>query len=54
LSALAICLRSLTFRGVDDCKKMVEALEEAGVDLIELSGGSYQSLAFEHVRPASC
>ncbi|CEQ38968.1 SPOSA6832_00450 [Sporobolomyces salmonicolor] len=35
----------LTF---DECKILCQRLDEAGLDLIELSGGTYESLAWEH------
>ncbi|EPQ57037.1 FMN-linked oxidoreductase [Gloeophyllum trabeum ATCC 11539] len=37
----------------EECATMVEKLEEARVDLIELSGGTYESLAFEHKKEST-
>jgi 2,4-dienoyl-CoA reductase-like NADH-dependent reductase (Old Yellow Enzyme family) len=37
----------------DESGKVCRMLEEAGVDLIELSGGSYESLAFEHKKEST-
>lgn len=37
----------------EECIKVVEMLEEAKVDLIELSGGVYESLAFEHLKEST-
>ncbi|KAF9871333.1 hypothetical protein CkaCkLH20_11254 [Colletotrichum karsti] len=37
----------------DDCRELCAALEENGFDFVELSGGTYQSLAFEHKRESS-
>lgn len=37
----------------DECASMVEKLEAARVDLIELSGGTYESLAFEHKKEST-
>ncbi|KAL9938109.1 hypothetical protein V8E36_002732 [Tilletia maclaganii] len=32
----------------EECKELVGKLEKAGVDWVELSGGTYESLAFQH------
>lgn len=37
----------------EDMKTMAQRLEEAGVDLIELSGGTYESMAFEHKKEST-
>ncbi|KAG4442951.1 hypothetical protein IFR05_001564 [Cadophora sp. M221] len=37
----------------EEAKKLCEALEKANFDFIELSGGTYESLAFEHKREST-
>ncbi|KAJ9112636.1 hypothetical protein QFC19_000656 [Naganishia cerealis] len=37
----------------DESKILCQQLEAAGLDLIELSGGTYESLAFEHKREST-
>ena len=39
--------------GADEAKQLVELLEGAEFDFVELSGGTYQSLAFEHKRDST-
>jgi len=39
--------------GADEAKQLVELLEGAEFDFVELSGGTYQSLAFEHKREST-
>ena len=50
--SISIKLNSVEFqeRGVEvgDVKKMCELLEEKGFDWVELSGGTYQKLAWDH------
>jgi hypothetical protein len=38
---------------VDESKEMAIRLEAAGVDLIELSGGTYESTAFRHATDST-
>ncbi|KAK8849361.1 hypothetical protein IAR55_004693 [Kwoniella newhampshirensis] len=37
----------------DEAKTVAVLLEEAGVDLIELSGGTYESMSFEHKKEST-
>ncbi|KAK7415726.1 hypothetical protein QQX98_005639 [Neonectria punicea] len=37
----------------DDCKVLCQKLEEHGFDFVELSGGTYQSLAFVHKKEST-
>ncbi|KAH7351332.1 hypothetical protein BKA65DRAFT_536314 [Rhexocercosporidium sp. MPI-PUGE-AT-0058] len=37
----------------EEAKKLCQALEKASFDFIELSGGTYESLAFEHKREST-
>jgi 2,4-dienoyl-CoA reductase-like NADH-dependent reductase (Old Yellow Enzyme family) len=37
----------------EDCQKLCQLLEAAEVDMIDLSGGTYESLAFEHKREST-
>ncbi|KAK0255151.1 hypothetical protein LTR91_007734 [Friedmanniomyces endolithicus] len=37
----------------DDCKNLCLKLEEAGVDLIDLSGGTFEGRAFEHKKAST-
>ena len=37
----------------DESRLMAQRLEEAGLDIIELSGGTYESLAFEHKKEST-
>lgn len=39
--------------GADEAKQLVELLEGAEFDFVELSGGTYQSLAFQHKREST-
>ncbi|CAI2354581.1 unnamed protein product [Caenorhabditis sp. 36 PRJEB53466] len=38
---------------VDHAKEMCEAYENAGFDFVELSGGTYEKLAFHHLREST-
>jgi 2,4-dienoyl-CoA reductase-like NADH-dependent reductase (Old Yellow Enzyme family) len=55
--SLSIKINSVEFQeggfSTDDCKDLCVALEEHGFDFVELSGGTYQSLAFEHKRDST-
>jgi tRNA-dihydrouridine synthase len=37
----------------DDARQIVEKLEQLGVDFIELSGGTYEQLGFEHQKEST-
>lgn len=37
----------------EDSREMVIRLEAAGVDLIELSGGTYECLVFSHMKEST-
>jgi 2,4-dienoyl-CoA reductase-like NADH-dependent reductase (Old Yellow Enzyme family) len=55
--SLAIKINSVEFedKGFDteDCKKLCQNLEKNEFDWVELSGGTYQSLAFAHKREST-
>uniref|UniRef100_A0A8R1I4B1 Oxidored_FMN domain-containing protein n=1 Tax=Caenorhabditis japonica TaxID=281687 RepID=A0A8R1I4B1_CAEJA len=38
---------------VDDAKEMCQVYEEKGFDFVELSGGTYEKLAFHHLRDST-
>ncbi|KAJ3544864.1 hypothetical protein NM208_g2817 [Fusarium decemcellulare] len=54
---LGIKVNSVEFQdegfSTDDCKVLCRNLEKHGFDFVELSGGTYQSLAFIHRRESS-
>ncbi|EKJ73732.1 hypothetical protein FPSE_06078 [Fusarium pseudograminearum CS3096] len=54
---LSIKVNSVEFQeggfSTDDCKVLCRQLENHGFDFVELSGGTYQSLAFAHRRESS-
>jgi 2,4-dienoyl-CoA reductase-like NADH-dependent reductase (Old Yellow Enzyme family) len=54
---LGIKINSVEFQeggfSTDDCRELCVSLEEHGFDFVELSGGTYQSLAFAHRRESS-
>lgn len=54
---LGIKLNSVEFQqggfGPEECRDVCTKLEEKSVDFIELSGGSYESLAFQHRREST-
>ena len=37
----------------EESRTVAQQLDEAGLDLIELSGGSYESMAFEHKKEST-
>ncbi|RYP19696.1 hypothetical protein DL765_003211 [Monosporascus sp. GIB2] len=55
--SLAIKLNSVEFQDAgftpEDCRDLCAELETHGFDFVELSGGTYQSLAFEHRREST-
>lgn len=55
--ALGIKINSVEFQeggfSTADCQELVGALEEHGFDFVELSGGTYQALGFQHKRESS-
>ncbi|RKL44363.1 hypothetical protein BFJ72_g4096 [Fusarium proliferatum] len=55
--SLSIKVNSVEFQeggfSTDDCKVLCKRLEQHGFDFVELSGGTYQSLAFSHRRESS-
>ncbi|KAF4990251.1 hypothetical protein FGRMN_8558 [Fusarium graminum] len=54
---LSIKVNSVEFQkggfSTEDCKVLCRQLEEHGFDFVELSGGTYQSLAFSHRREST-
>ena len=54
---LAIKINSVEFQdggfSPEDCKEVCRELEKLKVDVIELSGGTYESLAFKHQRDST-
>lgn len=54
---LGIKINSVEFQeggfSTEDCQELVGALEAHGFDFVELSGGTYQSLGFQHKRESS-
>lgn len=57
LVVIAIKINSQDFSeggfNVEESKEMAIWLESAGVDIIELSGGTYESTAFRHVTDST-
>ncbi|TDZ60910.1 NADH-dependent flavin oxidoreductase nadA [Colletotrichum trifolii] len=55
--SIGIKVNSVEFQeggfSTDDCSELCAALEDKGFDFVELSGGTYQELAFEHKRESS-
>ncbi|KAJ9133389.1 NADH oxidase 1 [Pleurostoma richardsiae] len=55
--ALGIKVNSVEFQeggfSTDDCRALCGELERHGFDFVELSGGTYQALAFEHKREST-
>lgn len=55
--SLGIKINSVEFQeggfSPEDCADLVSELEKHGFDHVELSGGTYQSLAFSHKRESS-
>ncbi|KAI1872169.1 uncharacterized protein JN550_003888 [Neoarthrinium moseri] len=55
--SISIKLNSIEFQdggfSTDDCKDLCVELEKHGFDFVELSGGTYQSLAFGHKRDST-
>lgn len=55
--ALGIKVNSVEFQddgfSPEECKALCRALEEHGFDFVELSGGTYQALAFNHRREST-
>lgn len=55
--SISIKVNSVEFQdggfSTDDCKTLCRSLEEHKFDFVELSGGSYQSLAFIHKRDST-
>ncbi|KAI0130398.1 hypothetical protein BJ170DRAFT_620054 [Xylariales sp. AK1849] len=55
--SISIKLNSVEFQeggfSTDDCRDLCVKLEENGFDFVELSGGTYQSLAFGHKREST-
>ena len=55
--SLGIKLNSVEFQeggfSPEDCASLCEELEKYGFDSVELSGGTYQQLAFEHKREST-
>ncbi|TKA29800.1 hypothetical protein B0A50_03164 [Salinomyces thailandicus] len=54
---LCVKLNSVEFQpngqSPDDCKNLCLALEEAGCDLLDLSGGTFEGRAFEHKKEST-
>ncbi|KAF4967042.1 hypothetical protein FSARC_5333 [Fusarium sarcochroum] len=54
---ISIKVNSVEFQeggfSTEDCKVLCRQLEQHGFDFVELSGGTYQSLAFSHRRESS-
>ncbi|GAO47484.1 FMN-linked oxidoreductase [Saitoella complicata NRRL Y-17804] len=54
---LSIKLNSVEFQSggfeTSECAALCQSLEAAGVDFIDLSGGTYEELAFEHKREST-
>ncbi|KAK1522939.1 NADH:flavin oxidoreductase/NADH oxidase [Colletotrichum paranaense] len=55
--SIGIKVNSVEFQdegfSTEDCRDLCSALEAASFDFVELSGGTYQSLAFEHKREST-
>ncbi|OLN87684.1 NADH oxidase 1 [Colletotrichum chlorophyti] len=55
--SIGIKVNSVEFQeggfSTDDCRELCKALEEHSFDFVELSGGTYQSLAFAHKREST-
>ncbi|KAL7266303.1 NADH-dependent flavin oxidoreductase [Rhizina undulata] len=55
--SLSIKLNSVEFQSgaftTEDCRDLCKKLEEYGLDFIDLSGGTYESLAFDHVKDST-
>lgn len=54
---LGIKVNSVEFQSggfsTEDCRTLCAALEQHGFDFVELSGGTYQELAFKHTREST-
>ena len=54
--SISLKLNSVEFQDgftADECHELCMKLQEAGVDFIELSGGSYEELRFEHKQEST-